>query len=186
MQISVLTLVFGLVTTFSSFGDGHVKVGVTLKPAGSFEAVADHVQGQGRIFQTKEGGFKAQNVILPLQGLTSHMALRDQHMKEKYLQVETHPNATLVSATAQNGQFTGQMTLHGTTHEVSGTYTLKDGNYVATFKLKPSDYHIAKASYMGVGVQDELEIEVSFPKGEIGPAPGTPQGRVPQNLPKRK
>ena len=78
-------------------------------------------------------------VVVPLAGLQTGIALRDKHMREKYLEVEKYPDAVLelpwsgvklpedgqtVEATAP-----GKMTLHGKTKDVQVKYRIvRTGN----------------------------------------------------------
>src|SRR5450755_4772490 len=66
---------------------------------------------------------KAISVTVPLAHLTTGIALRDAHMRDKYLQVSSYPTATLlvarselkvpVAGTQLEGDANGTMTLHG-------------------------------------------------------------------------
>lgn len=116
-------------------------------------------------------------VTVTLGTLTTGISLRDKHMREKYLEVQTYPTAVLrvpraalkVPASGQSGTFDvpGTMTLHGTTKPVTFHYTAKnDGQttYAVTgsIKLDMTDYGIQKPSYMGLAVKPSVDVAVSF------------------------
>jgi polyisoprenoid-binding protein YceI len=118
-----------------------------------------------------------QNVTIsvPLANLTTGISLRDQHMKEKYLQVQSFPTATLrvarsavqvaPGATAE-ADIPGTMTIHGHDHPVtvhfkarsSGANVDVDGATHVNMK----DYAIEVPSYLGVTVKPDVDLAVHF------------------------
>jgi hypothetical protein len=105
-----------------------------------------------------------------LTAIETGIELRDEHMKEKYLEVKKHPRATLVLKSIEGftgvgakskGTFTGILTLHGVSNEVSGTYEMGERKLLAKFPLKISDYKIDVPSWMGVTVADSVDITVT-------------------------
>jgi polyisoprenoid-binding protein YceI len=115
-------------------------------------------------------------ITVPLAGLQTGIALRDRHMREKYLQVDKFPDAVLelpwssvkVPADGQTGEGNapGKMTLHGKTHDVqvkyriarTGTRYQVSGNVPLNLK----DYDIEVPSYLGVTVQPDIDASASF------------------------
>lgn len=135
---------------------------VKLSPAGSFEARTNNVQG----FAKKNGnGFVANNISVDLNSLKTKMDLRDEHMKEKYLDTKKHPKAELISAEGSNGKGTGRIKIRGIEKPISGTYELiADGKKLkAEFELMLSDFGITGIKYMGVGVKDKVKLNVTVP-----------------------
>ncbi len=115
-------------------------------------------------------------IKVPLKSLATGIALRDDHMRNKYLQIATYPNAELTldratvhfpnGDTASSGDATGSMAIHGKTKNVSFHYnitrvtgTLHVGG---TVHLDIRDYGIDIPSYLGVTVKPEIGVEVQF------------------------
>ncbi len=115
-------------------------------------------------------------VRVPLANLDTGIALRNKHMREKYLQVQTYPNADLVVSRASlklptgngdsAGNASGNMSIHGVTKPVSFAYqTKRDGNHyhvTGTVHLNMNDYNIAVPSYLGVTVKPDIDVAVAF------------------------
>ena len=112
-----------------------------------------------------------------LGNLDTGIALRDDHMKEKYLEVETFPAATLTFARADlqlptdvgqatNGTVQGTFTVHGVTRPVTIGYTLKKSKtgYAvdASFDYNASDFGIAIPSYLGITIDPAQKTRARF------------------------
>ena len=113
-------------------------------------------------------------ISVPLANLTTGIALRDKHMKEKYLQVPSFPNATFkVPRSALPGvgasgeaDVPGTMNIHGQNHPVTvhfkaqgaGTTSNVDG----TAHVNMKDYGIEVPSYLGVTVKPDVDLAVHF------------------------
>ncbi len=120
----------------------------------------------------------AQNitVTVPLGNLKTGVDLRDQHMRDKYLEVPKYPNAQLVVAKSaikmpaaggdSSGDAQGTMNLHGKSKNVTFHYVArKDGGTMkvgGTVRVDMRDYGISIPSYMGVTVKPEVDVEVKF------------------------
>jgi polyisoprenoid-binding protein YceI len=137
-----------------------VKISVELSPTGSFAAESANVVGAAA---QKDKAYSASQVTLDLNTLKSGVALRDQHMKNKYFQTSKFPKATLTQGTAKDGKFTGTLNVHGVSRPVSGTYQIQGKEIVGKFKCTLSEFEIPKAKYMGVGVEDSVDVEVVIP-----------------------
>jgi polyisoprenoid-binding protein YceI len=112
-----------------------------------------------------------------MKSYNTGIALRDRHMKEKYLEVEKFQMATLtvkevslVKADLQknpetHAPFEGILELHGVQKPVKGEFTLKpagEGFAVnAKFPLKLSDFSIVVPSFAGITVADQVEINTA-------------------------
>ncbi|MBC7466773.1 MAG: YceI family protein [Bdellovibrio sp.] len=154
-----------------------VKVFVTLFPAGDFIAQTADVTGFAEIVSPTE--VKASNIKINLKTLKTGMDLRDDHAKNKYLEVEKYPEAILVSATGKNGKGSGVLKMRNKESKVEGTYTLLGGNKFlkAEFKTKLSQYDIKEINYKGVGVDDEIKVEVIVPVQAAAAASAKPAGK---------
>lgn len=113
-----------------------------------------------------------------LSSLDTGIALRDQHMKEKYLQVDKYPTAKLTitnmnlpngsgsgKISADNVSFQGTLQLHGVDKPVSGIAKI-DGDsqqlkIAANFGIKMSDYGIEVPSFAGITIDDAVDVSVA-------------------------
>jgi polyisoprenoid-binding protein YceI len=115
-------------------------------------------------------------VIVPLSELQTGIALRDRHMREKYLEVAKYPDAVLAlpwsavklpeDGRSLDGTAPGTMTLHGKSHEVQVRYRIarSGASYQVSGNI-PLDirhYGIEMPSYFGVTVQPEIETSATF------------------------
>lgn len=122
----------------------------------------------------EDGG--AVRVTVPLDKLTTGIALRDRHMKEKYLEVATYPNATLViprsglnvpaAGSTADATANGILTLHGKSRPVSVRYVAKhDANAIhvtGSVHVDMNDYGITTPSYLGVSVKPDVDVSIGF------------------------
>lgn len=141
-----------------------VVVDVTLNPMGDFKAKSSAVKG----FATKAGDeFKAENIIVDLKTLKTGVELRDEHT-QKHLGVKEHPEAILLKARGKGGKGVAKIKIKGIEKEVRGTYKLLNGGkqLEATFPVTLSDFDIKDINYMGVGVEDEVQVTVVVPVQE--------------------
>jgi polyisoprenoid-binding protein YceI len=139
-----------------------VKIEASLSPAGHFTAEAAELSVEGSL--TKVGDVrKAEDVVLDLRTLKTGISLRDQHMKTKYLEVEKFPTARLKTGSISQGAFSGQLMVHGESVPVAGTAAVSSGRLTISFPVKVSSFKITSPKYMGVGVDDEVRVEVSMP-----------------------
>ena len=138
---------------------GEVKLHVEMT-GGSFDAKSHDVRG---VVKQVGNQLTAKEIVVPLAALNSGNSLRDNHMKNKYLEAGKYPNAVLSDVKAQDGKFTGKLTVHGVTKPVNGEYEVKDKNVSATFKTQLTNHSVPAVSYMGIGVEDEVEITATVP-----------------------
>lgn len=116
-------------------------------------------------------------VKVDLTTLTTKNDLRDNHMKNKYLEVSKYPEATLEIINLQlpkdfsalSGQktevpFTGKFTMHGKTSAVAGkAYLSRIAKHVvgsAEFVFKITDHLDTLPSVMGVRVAENVTVNV--------------------------
>lgn len=115
-------------------------------------------------------------IVVPLAGLQTGIALRDRHMRERYLEVEKHPDAVLElpwsavklpeDGQTAEGTAAGKMTLHGKSHEVQVKYRVsRSGSRYqvsGTVPLNITHYGIDVPSYFGITVQPDVEASATF------------------------
>jgi polyisoprenoid-binding protein YceI len=118
------------------------------------------------------------NVTLdvPLANLLTGIALRDRHMKEKYLEVQKYPDAVLVVARSAvkfppsgghtEAEAPAVLKLHGQTRPVTVRYEATaegDGFSVrGSVHVKMDDFGIAVPSYLGVTVKPDVDVRANF------------------------
>lgn len=120
---------------------------------------------------------KTVTVTVPLANVTTGIALRDRHMKEKYLDVAKHPTATLVVPVASlpkpgvgpvaPGSVKGVLTIKGVAREVAVGYSggCRDDGVCDVHGEIPIDirhYGIVVPSYLGVTVKPDVTIVVDL------------------------
>jgi polyisoprenoid-binding protein YceI len=112
---------------------------------------------------------------VPIDTVETGIALRDQHLRETYVDTKSFPDAVLalpragiawpVGTTAE-GTVTGQFTAHGVTRPVAVTWSLaeRDGTtrVRATFPFDVSAHGIAIPSYLGVTIAPAMTAEVKL------------------------
>ena len=118
-------------------------------------------------------------IFFKLESLKTGIGLRDEHLKEKYLQVKTNPVARLTikelvlpaawslqNATVVETAFHAILNLHGVEKEITGVYNIESGQLKssAQFEIKLSDFNIDIPVYLGVKVADVVKINVFFDK----------------------
>lgn len=115
-------------------------------------------------------------IRVPLRNLATGISMRDHHMREKYLQIGSFPNAELTvdrsalrMPTGQgtvSGDATGSMAIHGHTKNVNFHYSVgRIGGTLGvtgTTHLDIRDYGIEIPSYLGVTVKPDIDVEVQF------------------------
>lgn len=149
-----------LFSSFTSHAAGEATADVTLSPTGDFQAKSKDVKGEAKI----TGDIvRAEKIVVNLRSLTTGLALRDKHAKEKYLDVNRFPHAILTKAVGKGGRGKGILQIRGIQKEVRGTYEISNGTLKAEFPIKLSDFGIEGVKYMGVGAQDDVVIRVSVP-----------------------
>jgi polyisoprenoid-binding protein YceI len=154
-----------LVAPILSFAQGTgVAVHVTLSPAGSFIAETERVTGTA--YKTADG-VAAENVIVDINSLKTGVSLRDKHTKE-HLLAEKFPQARLIKAIGKGGKGEAIVEIKGIKKKVAGTYTIAGNILKASFPLHLSDLDIKGIKYMGVGVKDDVTVDINLP---LGPAP---------------
>jgi polyisoprenoid-binding protein YceI len=124
-------------------------------------------------FQETADGY---TFTVPLAKLDTGIALRNKHMREKYLEVEKYPDAVLVvprkaltlpeDGKSSNGTVEGDLTIHGKSRRIPVRYSVhrKGGAYEVSgqFGVDLRHHGIASPSYMGMTVKPEIDATVSF------------------------
>ncbi|MBC7456750.1 MAG: YceI family protein [Bdellovibrionaceae bacterium] len=116
-------------------------------------------------------------LTIDMKMLTTKIDLRDEHMKNKYLEVEKYPTSTItfknyslklasLTPIAIEQPFTADLQLHGVTKPVVGTIKFSKEiltvTGVATFKIKVTDFMDTLPSYAGIKIADDIEVTVDL------------------------
>ena len=156
---------------------GDVRVICPMTIGGSFEAKTAALRGSvitsANGSPTLDGSF-----AVDLRTLDTGIGLRNEHLREKYLEVNKgtgFDTATLSAidltglgpvAPEGKGSFTGLLTVHGVAKTVTGAVDVRRAGrglrVNASFRLDLSDYGIAKPRYLGIGVTNTVRVEVAF------------------------
>lgn len=132
-----------------------------------------------------EANFLLQGQVdMDLTTFETGISMRDRHMKEKYLEIEKFPKATLVMEAVRISKdvldkggtlnFPAKLTLHGIEKPVAVALTLEahGGGWKALskFKIRLSDFAIEVPRFSGVTVADEVEVstEAEVPMSILG------------------
>ena len=166
---------------------GDVRVVCPMTVGGSFEAKTSAIQGT--VTAGGPGAPLGGELSVDLATLDTGIGLRNEHMKNKYLEVgrgQGFDHAVLsgirlgdVDPQGFQGRtaFTGTFLLHGTAKPVTGQATIRrDGRDVrveASFPVTISAFAIEKPQYLGVGVRDQVTVNVSLTASPAG-SPGAP------------
>ena len=155
---------------------GEVRVTCPLTVGGSFEARTSAMSGTLTV-ATPSPAALGGDIRVDLKGIVTGIGLRDQHLREKYLETARGDgfDAAVLSdirlpeadASVQGrARFTAILLLHGTKQAVSGQAEIRrDGSGVkvdATFPITLSAYGIPEPRYLGVGVKDEVVVKTTL------------------------
>ena len=133
------------------------------------------IEGRTSDLSVEDGGGSIA-IAVSLANLGTGIALRDRHMKEKYLEVPKYPQATLTIARAAlkvpaSGASTiadapATLKLHGQTRPVTVHYDATvDADGVAVrgkLHVRMDDFGITIPSYLGVTVKPDVDVTASF------------------------
>ncbi|MGZ3694527.1 MAG: YceI family protein [Bdellovibrionota bacterium] len=146
---------------------------VSFLAIGRPSAIKIRGEGAGASGDLKEkSGVYSGALEFDLNSLQTGINMRDEHMKKKYLNTDQYPKATLkitaFSAAKEKEllPFTGELTLRGVPHTVSGKASVTKGpaphslTVNAQFPLKLGDYKIDIPKYMGITVAEDVEVTV--------------------------
>jgi polyisoprenoid-binding protein YceI len=177
--LTALALTGVAVVTVNSWRvvQGDVRVICPMTIGGSFDAKTTALSGS--ITRSTSGVRPFEGTLaVDLDTLDTGIGLRNEHLRENYLEVGRGPafeSATLSEIDLQGlnpdapegkGSFSGSLTLHGQTRTVTGTVEIRPAGaglrVRAAFPVRLPDYDIRKPRYLGIGVEDIVRVEVAF------------------------
>ena len=168
--------------------NGRAVVVCPLTIGGRFEAKTSAVTG--RITVAGEARELGGAFSVDLRSLDTGIALRNQHLRDNYLEVSRGPGydtavlSELILDSPPPGPgrsatvgFRGVLSLHGNGRPVTGTAHVTHKRETlevrARFPLKIDAYEIARPSYLGVGVINQIEVDV---RATLKPEAARPSG----------
>lgn len=154
-----------------------VRVLCPLTVGGSFEARTASLAGSMAVAAPHPAAFMG-DLIVDLRTLDTGIGMRNDHMREKYLEVgkgdgfdravlsDVHLGDVDVETFQGRTTFTGTLRLHGARKNVTGPAEVRrTGSSVrieAIFPVTLADFGIPKPQYLGVGVKSEVQVKVSL------------------------
>lgn len=122
---------------------------------GKFEDVVLVIAKDGKL----TGNFKVK-----LDAFDTGINLRNEHMRDKYLEVKKYPLAEFsFKNQPDSGVLKGIMKIKKDSKEMEFKYELKDGHVTAKGFLNVKDFpSIGVPSYLGVTAADRVDISVEF------------------------
>lgn len=163
MKFGFFVVVSSLLVSVGAFAQNlGASVDVTLTPAGSFQAKTEKVTGTA--YKTPDGGVAAENVIVALNTVTTGIELRDKHTR-RYLEADKYPTAKLIKATGKDGKGVATIEIKGIQKQYNGTYKVEGNTLKASFKVHLPDVKITGVKYMGIGVAEDVTVNIALPLG---------------------
>jgi polyisoprenoid-binding protein YceI len=181
MNLTFVVLLFTSATMLASgtwrADQGDVRVKCPMTVGGSFDVKTQALSGSLTASASSSPAFDG-SVTVDLRTLDTGIGLRNEHLRETYLEVDKGPGydaATMSkielkgmdpAAPGGKGSFTGSLTLHGVTKTVVGAVDVQQASaglrVTGSFPLRLSDYGIRPPRYLGIGVKDTVQVEVVF------------------------
>ena len=140
----------------------------------SFEEVAAENKSASAIVNAANGDMA---VLALMKGFRFKVALMEEHFNENYAETSKYPKATFkgkianfkvdkLTATPSEFTITGQLTLHGTTKQVTSKAKIsRSGNTITitgNFSVKPSDFDIEIPSVVSKKIAETIVISYNF------------------------
>jgi polyisoprenoid-binding protein YceI len=158
--LSVFILAFVAASLNAESTSSTVKVAVELFPVGSFTITTHELQGKALKVGTT---LQSDEISVPVSSLDTGIKLRTTHMQEK-LKASEYPLIRATQLSGQDGKGKAQLTIMQITRPITFTYQLLEKQRAqASFKLTLSDFDLRGINYLGIGVQDEVEVSVTMP-----------------------
>ena len=158
-------------------GQAEVSVKCPMTVGGSFDATTSALTGTLTSSTARPSALDG-SVAVDLRTIDTGIALRNDHLRENYLEVDKgagYDQAVLsdivlqglnADAAAGKGSFTGSLMLHGVKKTVTGPVEIRQAGAAwrvrASFPVNLPDYNIDKPRYLGVGVKDMVQVSVTF------------------------
>lgn len=162
--------------TFNASGTGNVEFLALGRPA--MIKILGKSDGPKGDLKAEKGALSGK-LILDLNNFDTGIKLRNEHTKDKYLEVGKFPQAELTLdpltlAELEGGKdfskekvpFKGTLKLHGEEKPVSGEADIsrkgKELAVKAEFSIKTVDFKIETPKYMGITVAEDVKVNTNF------------------------
>lgn len=117
-----------------------------------------------------DGKMASGSFQVPMKTLKTGMDLRDDHMINKYLEADKHPNAILTLSpfnVEEEGEAKGTIEIHGVKKPVTIQYEKvgmsdQSVSFNSKFNIKITDFEIDIPSFQGITVAEEVTVSVNF------------------------
>lgn len=148
-----------------SLGAHEVHILGHLSPAGNFEITSKRLYGD-LVYIKKSKIFRADRLSLKTNTLDTGISLRNEHL-HKYLNAKDQPRIFIREIVIANHKGKGKITINGVEKEIFFSIIKEKDDYISQFKIRPSDYKLKPARFMGVTVKDNIDITVRIRSKEI-------------------
>ena len=120
--------------------------------------------------EVKVGEHRSDVFEFDLNELNTGIDMRDEHMKEKYLNVKEFPKATLTLPFTDKSNvelaaptdIAGTLTLHGQTKPVAVKASRNGKKITSNFEIKLSEFGIEIPEWSGIKVADTVKVRTNF------------------------
>ena len=150
--ISIFAL---LALPLRAHADGSISFKVRLSPAGSFTAKSEKVKGS--LIQNGSN-FTSERLTVSIDSLKTGINLRDEHVW-KHLKHPEIEKITLSNLKGSGGKATADLEVNGVKKTVQIDFQENGQKITAHFKVNNRDFNLPAVKYLGISVQDEIEIE---------------------------
>jgi polyisoprenoid-binding protein YceI len=157
--------------------EADVRVMCPMTVGGSFDVKTNALSGSVSASASRSTALDG-SLAVDLHTLDTGISLRNEHLRQQYLEVDKAPGydqAVLTEIQLQGlnpdapqgrGSFNGSLTLHGVTKPVTGPIEVRKAGaglqVKASFPVRLADYAIPAPRYLGVGVKDTVLVNVTF------------------------
>jgi hypothetical protein len=154
MKINRLIAIALIAISTNSFAH-QLQVNVSLSPAGNFEAKNLKLKGE---IKFEKDTYTADNLWVKVEDFTTGIDLRDEHFK-KHFNPSKNPKLTLSKVVAKDEKGTGILNVNGVDQKIEFTYKIENKKtIIAKFTTSNALFKLPEAKYMGIGVNDDVEI----------------------------
>ncbi len=159
--MKILKIILCVFTLASVSFAKEVKLGVSLSPAGSFEAKSNNLSGKVN-YKKSSDKIWASRLKVSIKSFDTGMSLRNEHFA-KHLNAKEYPNAIISKFRGTKGRATGTLKLAGAKKKILIVYKVIGSEVLARFKVDTKELGLKKVKYLGVGVKDVVEVTVKMP-----------------------
>jgi polyisoprenoid-binding protein YceI len=177
LLLSTLVLVFG-----GPALAGWTKSGESVASFRGVGPAGFKIEGKTKSVEVKDDG-KALTVVVGLKDLETGISLRDNHMRQKYLEVDANEVNAVATLTVPLSEVTwpddgktveadpkklpkGTFALHGKSKEVSFKYKITNSGgtftVVGEAPINFNEYDVKVPSYMGITVKPDITVFTTF------------------------